>query len=381
MNYSYLYQTLKAQYSSGAATHSPDERALGISFEEFHSHTYGYSVDYGFNSNFDIEQWEHNPNNDFSYPVINPNKKNAKADSCIVMLHGLNERSWDKYLPWAYTLAVYTGKPVILFPIAYHMNRAPKEWRDPRVMNPFVKERKSNDPLISQASVVNVALSSRLTSRPERFLLSGYQAANDLMELTAVIQSGNHPLFQSNTNIDLFTYSIGTFLTQILMLAHGDEYFSNTRIFNFCGGSTFADMHGTSKYILDSAAFNKLQYFYNNQISNEVKNNSYLYDVLNHTALGEAFKSMLSMNGLRKVKDKYLSSIKDRFTSVVLKKDTVMRPENVKESLAGTDVEEWDFNFNYSHVTPFPLLTNKLVTQVNEAFDKLMVKAALLFTI
>nr|WP_319400279.1 DUF6051 family protein [uncultured Carboxylicivirga sp.] len=379
MNYSYLYQTLKAQFSSGAATHSPDGSALGISFEQFHSHAYGYSIDYKAHSSFDIEQLDQNPNNHFSYPVINT-IGDKKANGCIIMLHGLNERTWDKYLPWAYTLAIYTGKPVILFPIAYHMNRSPKDWGNPRMMNRFVKERTLSDPLISQASVVNVAISSRLTEKPERFLLSGYQAANDLLDLTKVIQSGNHPLFSKGASVDLFTYSIGTFLTQILMLAYGDDNYSNTRIFNFCGGSTFADMQGTSKYILDSLAFSKIQYYYKEEIEKDAQNNYFLYDVLNHTALGEAFMSMLSMDGLKKVKGKYLSSIKDRFTSVVLKKDSVMRPDKVKESLAGSNVEEWDFDFNYSHVTPFPVLTNKLVTQVNEAFDRLMVKAALLFT-
>nr|WP_321450233.1 DUF6051 family protein [uncultured Carboxylicivirga sp.] len=379
MNYSYLYQTLKAQFSSGAATHSPDGSALGISFGEFHSHAYGYSIDYRAHSSFDIEQLDQNPNNHFSYPVINP-VGDKKANGCIIMLHGLNERTWDKYLPWAYTLAIYTGKPVILFPIAYHMNRSPKDWGNPRMMNRFVKERTLSDPLISQASVVNVAISSRLTEKPERFLLSGYQAANDLLDLTKVIQSGNHPLFSKGASVDLFTYSIGTFLTQILMLAYGNDNYSNTRIFNFCGGSTFADMQGTSKYILDSLAFSKIQYYYKEEIEKDAQNNYFLYDVLNHTALGEAFMSMLSMDRLKKVKGKYLSSIKDRFTSVVLKKDSVMRPDKVKESLAGSNVEEWDFDFNYSHVTPFPVLTNKLVTQVNEAFDRLMVKAALLFT-
>ncbi|MCU4163159.1 DUF6051 family protein [Carboxylicivirga caseinilyticus] len=380
MNYSYLYQTLKAQFSSGAATHSPDGSALGISFEEFHSHTKAYLPDLNSNSTFDIENKDNNPNNDFSYPVINPTG-NKKADDCIIMLHGLNERSWDKYLPWAYTLAMYTNKPVILFPIAYHMNRSPKDWQDPRMMNPFVRERFANDPGVSASSVANVALSSRLTNRPERFLLSGFQAANDLLELTSVIKSGHHPLFNKDANVNLFTYSIGTFLTQIVMMAHGDEYFAESKIFNFCGGSTFADMRGTSRYILDSVAFEKLQHYYNEEISSDAKNNSYLYEVLNNTLLGESFRSMLSMEGLKKRKEKYFSTLKDRFATVVLKKDTVMRPENVKESLAGTMVEEWDFEFKYSHVTPFPLLTNKLVHQVNEAFDRLMVKAALLFTI
>lgn len=379
MNYSYIYQTLKAQFSSGDSTHSPDGGALGINFEQFHSHTPGYSFIDGSDTTFDIEDLANNPNNDFSYPVINP-MNGKKANGCVIMLHGLNERSWHKYLPWAYTLAIFTHKPIILFPIAYHMNRSPKSWQNPRLMSQFVKQRSAQDPGVSQLSVANVALSERLSNKPERFLLSGYQAANDLMELAAIIQSGNHPLFKRNSQVDLFTYSIGTFLTQVMMLAHGDEYFTNTRIFNFCGGSAFSDMQGTSKYIMDSLAFSKLQSYYNREITTQAPKNKYLYDILNHTALGDAFNSMLSIEKLKRRKTKYFSILKDRLSTIVLKKDTVMKPNNVKESLAGTLVEEWDFDYNYSHVMPFPLLSNKLVNQVDEAFDRLMVKAALLFT-
>ncbi len=379
MNYSYLYQTLKAQFSSGEPTHTPDECALGFSFEQFYSHTAGYLFDTVLRAPFDIEFLEDNPNNCFSYPVVNP-LKDGKADGCVVMLHGLNERNWDKYLPWAYTLAVYTNRPVILFPIAYHMNRSPESWGNPRMMSPFVKERSVRIPDVKESSVANVALSERLTDRPERFLLSGYQAANDLMELTEVIRSGNHPLFNSGARVDLFTYSIGTFLSQVIILAHGDEFFKDARIFNFCGGSALMDMRGTSRYILDSLAFSKLQHYYETEVGKAAQNNRYLYDILNYTALGEAFSSMLSIEKLRRRRVKYFSIIKDRLSTVVLKKDSVMRPDRVKELFKGTMVEEWDFNYSYSHVTPFPLLSNKLVNQVNEAFDRLMVKAALLFT-
>lgn len=380
MNYSYLYQTLKAQFSSGESTHSPDDCAsVEISFEQFHSHILRDGFKPGLNNAFDIEFLEDNPNNNFSYPVINP-LQGQKADNCIVMLHGLNERSWDKYLPWAHTLAIYTNRPVILFPIAYHMNRSPRSWGDPRMMRPYVRERYAKNPELSQLSVANVALSERLTNRPERFLLSGYQAANDLMDLSVAIKSGNHMLFNKHAKVDLFTYSIGTFLSQIVLLAHGDEYFADARIFNFCGGSTFMDMQGVSKYILDSQAFEKLKSYYDKDVVKDAKCNCYLFDILNNTALGEAFKSMLSIDKLRKRKVKYFSMIKDRLATVVLKKDTVMLPEKVKESLIGTTIEEWDFDYMYSHVKPFPLLPCKAVNQVNEAFDRLMVKAALHFT-
>ena len=73
---------------------------------------------------------EHFPENDnqikenqnFTYYVVVPSnegdtKPDKKFGSAILLFHGLNERSWDKYRPWANYLSDKTGKPVILFPI------------------------------------------------------------------------------------------------------------------------------------------------------------------------------------------------------------------------------------------------------------------------
>lgn len=49
----------------------------------------------------------------------------------ILLLHGLNEKRWDKYLPWALRLVRGTGKAVMLFPISFHMNRTPASSRIP----------------------------------------------------------------------------------------------------------------------------------------------------------------------------------------------------------------------------------------------------------
>ena len=51
-----------------------------------------------------------------------------RAGGAILLLHGLNERAWTKYHPWAVELARRTGRAVVLFPIAFHMQRAPASW-------------------------------------------------------------------------------------------------------------------------------------------------------------------------------------------------------------------------------------------------------------
>ncbi|WP_430815773.1 DUF6051 family protein [Carboxylicivirga sp. RSCT41] len=375
MNYFFLYQTLKAQFSSGAATHSPDGSAFGFYTHEFHSRSQS-PFSGGITSPFDVELTNSTENNNFTYPIFHP-VKDKQSDGCIILLHGLNERSWEKYLPWGYQLANYTRKTVILFPIAYHMNRSPKSWCDPRQMTSFVKERQLIVPEVRNLSVANVALSERLSRHPERFLLSGYQAANDLLDLVASIKAGEHRFIQKDAQVDFFAYSIGSFLSQILFMANGDKELANSRLFIFCGGSVFEHWQGVSKFIMDSRAFERLHEYYNNRTD---FNNTEVSDVINHTALGQSFVDMLSTKNLKKRGAVYYSALKDRITTVVLKNDTVAIAGKVKQTLKGMRVDEWDLNYNYSHIMPFPLLSNKLVTQVNDAFDKLMLRASLLFT-
>ncbi|NBB90561.1 MAG: hypothetical protein GVY23_05055, partial [Spirochaetes bacterium] len=104
----------------------------------------------------------------FRYPVFVPRRaqssaagEGARAPSggAIILLHGLNEKSWLKYLPWALELAEKTGRPVILFPIAFHMNRAPGAWSNPREMIGVSRERRKLFPGVAASSFVNAALS------------------------------------------------------------------------------------------------------------------------------------------------------------------------------------------------------------------------------
>ena len=76
-------------------------------------------------------------NKSFSYPVFIPSERDTSK--VILLFHGLNERSWIKYLTWAYFLCQNTGSYVILFPISFHINRSPSSWVDPRVMTEPVR--------------------------------------------------------------------------------------------------------------------------------------------------------------------------------------------------------------------------------------------------
>ena len=104
-------------------------------------------------------------NKSFPYTISAPAGK-IKHNKAIILLHGLNERTWEKYLTWAEDLAQNTGKPVILFPIAFHMNRTPSDWYNPRRASAWVDLRKKEVENLSNTSFFNVALSSRVAKNP-----------------------------------------------------------------------------------------------------------------------------------------------------------------------------------------------------------------------
>jgi len=148
-------------------------------------------------SDFDVSITE---NRQFQYPVFF--HKGKKAKEIIVLLHGLNEKNWDKYLCWAEYLAMNTGKAVMLFPIAYHMNRAPVQWSDPRSMSLLVKKRQLEVGPDRSLCFANVALSERLSEDPVRFYTSGRQTVEDLTDLVRGIKKGQHPLFAKDASVD-----------------------------------------------------------------------------------------------------------------------------------------------------------------------------------
>ncbi|HNV68042.1 MAG TPA: DUF6051 family protein, partial [Bacteroidales bacterium] len=200
-------------------------------------------------------------NREFSYYILSPGGDSSKpcdGSGAIILLHGLNERNWSKYIQWGVSLADRTGRPVVLFPLAYHMNRSPRSWIDRHIMMPLVSARQALMPDARLSTFVNVALSTRMTASPQRFMLSGYQTARDLTALIRSMREGSIPGIAAGGRTDFFTYSIGALLIQVMMLSDTALLPDDSRIMLFCGGSAFSMMNGTSKLIMDSRAFEML---------------------------------------------------------------------------------------------------------------------------
>jgi len=308
-----------------------------------------------------------------------------KSDHVILLFHGLNEKHWNKYLPWAEKLVELTGRSVLLFPIAFHMNRAPAAWGNPKQMKQISDERKKEFPSIVGSSFANAAISTRVQKIPQRFFWSGLQSYRDVIQLVNQIRAGELPAVQKDAEIDFFAYSIGSILAQIVMMTNPRELFSQSKLFIFCGGPTLDRMYPVSKYILDSEAHMALYSYFIEHLESSFKRDERLHHYFNEDHLsGTYFKSMLSYPQLKQVREDRFSELSNRIRALALKKDEVVPPGEVMNTLQGEfrdipiKIDMLDFPFDYSHVTPFPIQSG-IDPEVSEAFEEVFNKAARFF--
>lgn len=311
----------------------------------------------------------------FTYSIFTPATK-GKVHGAIMLFHGLNEKNWDKYLVWAKTLAERTKKAVILFPIAFHINRAPKDWSDARTMNDLRFEREGLFPAVVGSSFANVAISTRLHILPQRFFWSGVQTFYDTIQLIDQIRSDKHPVIAKNATIDFFAYSIGAFLMEVLMMDNPGGHFDKSRLFIFCGGPVFNRMAPVQKTILDSEANIALYSFFLEHLDSYMKSDARLSHYFSEShPEGMVFKSLIDYNKMIDFREEKLQQISDRLMAVVLKQDTVVPYYEVLNTLQGTardipvQVKILDFPFPYTHENPFPL-HDRYKHEVIEKFEE-----------
>jgi hypothetical protein len=374
MSYTKQYRYLKSIYSFKEEQISIEDSKIEIRNLPFNS---VLPVMDTTNEKFVPDDKRINENTCFRYPVFLPSK-NYVNNQVIILVHGLNEKTWTKYLSWAKKLCEDTGKSVILFPIAFHINRAPSEWSDPREMSKLLEIRKQEYPDVYNSTVINLALSNRLTKVPQRFFLSGYNYAYDIIQLMTMIRSGDHPYFKKDTQIDFFAYSIGVFMVQCLMLGGPQELFRNCKYVFFAGGSLFGYMNGISKYIMDSKAFDRIYYYYMNEMEADVSEGKRYAAVLKDTRMGMAFRSMMAPDRHTEFREKLLRDYRHRLLVLPLLDDKVMPLKNITELMWNGDKKNsnlkiLNFDFPAIHENPFPVhlegIDNLLDNAFLEVFD------------
>jgi hypothetical protein len=274
---------------------------------------------------------------------------------------------------------MYTDSYVILFPISFHINRSPDSWKDPRAMIPFMKDRNSSFGEINMSSFANIALSNRLTEDPMRFFNSGYQTVSDITKLLLTIRNGEHQIIPRSKKINIFAYSIGAFLAEILVMGNPENLFSESKLFIFCGGSVFSNMRGSSKLIMDSLAFDRVYSYYLNDFEKSITGKSPLVDFLRTSQIGLAFRSMIDLGRLKTFRENVLKKMLNQIHSITLIKDTVIPSAGVVATLNSFNksdvVDVWDFPYTYSHENPFPVLEFPFSKKVDYWFERVFSEA------
>ncbi len=356
------------QYMYSEIEHQCDDHNQKFPIQEVHHKTYGFS-------SVDIKDLDIENNKSFHYYIVKSSDIEV-ASEALIFFHGLNEKKWDKYLPWAYELAKRTKKAVILFPIAFHMNRAESIWSDRHAMQEVAKFRKTQFPENTNYSFVNAAISSRLEAHPQRIFWSGLQTYSDCIQLVDDLKDGKIKGVSAEATIDLFGYSIGSFFSMILKMANPKSYFSDSKLFCFCGGMTIDRMFPISKYIMDARSAIKMQTVFAELLSSEFVGDERLahFQDENLHPNESWFKKMLRYNYFQKDREIRIAELENQIKAYVLEKDEVAPPIEALNSFKGgfrninVDVEIMDYPFEYSHMVPFPL-TKKNATAISAAFD------------
>lgn len=384
MGYTELYQSLKSEFlsekceskvlKSGVIIHcfpfesDSDQSFCGSLYPSDHHDIFSRP-----DSDFEI-------NRVFKYMIFDPGC-GEKYDQAVLLMHGLNERYWFKYLTWAHEMALAMNRPVILFPLAFHINRSPEDWNSRSVLTaalPLRMNETSND---HTTTIANLALSNRLSKHPIRFLTSGKQSADDIVKLVQDIRDGSHPLFSQNAGVDIFAYSIGGFLAQVLFYSNRNSLFSQSKLFLFCAGAYFDEMYGVSRVIMDKTAFDIMHKYYTIDLNLDCKRNESLNYYLKYNTLGIAFYAMLSKDFNYNYNRNIHSQIGNRIKAYALKEDKVIPAKAIKNTLDGhiTIIED-DFPFDYIHENPFPLYKEReKSTMVDEAFSKVLAEVRSFF--
>ncbi|WP_430935398.1 DUF6051 family protein [Saccharicrinis sp. 156] len=318
-------------------------------------------------------------NKSFNFYLLKP-RGTYKLKKMVFLFHGFNEKSWDKYLPWGAAIADRLKCGVVFFPLAFHMDRAPSLWSEKRKMYELSNKRKQQFPNVIHSTLSNAAISARMQSLPQRFICSGLQTYYDIIQLIEELKSGRISNIDPDFSFDIFAYSIGGLLGEILKLTNYNGYFDNARLCLFCSGPVFNRLSPVSKYILDSEANVALYSYLVEHFDKFLIKDAYLNHCLNgdHNE-GKVFRSMLEFKRLREYRESLFKEHEEQIYAIALKKDVVIPAFEVINTLNGAyrdiqiKVDVMDFDYPYTHETPFPnnhKIAEKVSRSFNEVFDK-----------
>jgi hypothetical protein len=272
-------------------------------------------------------------NLDFRFPLLRDIPAGgaaAPARHLVILLHGLNERSFTKYVPWAYHLWRATGAAVALFPLSLHIGRVNRAWGGD--LDAYLRRRRQVDRNENVHSF-NCVISDRLDAHPERFFWGGLQSHGDVRDLVRQVRAGGLPQVLPEARIDLLGYSAGGYLSLALLLADEDGLFRDTRCVVFESGAALRSTSMSSRFIIDHAcevSLMKLYVRFTGRLANPR-----LSHWLAHHELGRWFRALCGDEAERPALEARLRQLAPRLLGIANLRDEVIPAPAILNTLAG----------------------------------------------
>ena len=252
------------------------------------------------------------------------------ARHLVILLHGLNERSFTKYVPWAYHLWRATGAAVALFPLSLHIGRVSRAWGAD--VDAYLLRRRAVDRNENVHSY-NCIISDRLDAHPERFFWGGVQSHGDVRDLVRAVRAGAVPQVHPEARIDLLGYSAGGYLALALLLDDEDGLLGDARCLVFESGAALRATSMSSRFIIDHAcevSLMKLYVRFTGRLANPR-----LSHWLGHHELGRWFRALCGDESERTALEERLRALAPRLLAVANTRDEVIPAPAVLNTLAG----------------------------------------------
>ena len=271
-------------------------------------------------------------NRRFRYPLLRTARGSAgsRSDHLVLVLHGLNERSFTKYVPWAYQLWRATGAAVALYPLSFHIRRVAPQWG--ANLKSFLLLRQAV-PGNENVHGFNAVISDRLGSHPERFFWGGLQSYREILDLLRAIREGRHPHLLPEAQIDLVGYSAGGYLALALLLIDQDGLLSRSRGVIFESGAALRDTRLSSRLIVDLAAETALMKHFVRHTDKYA--GPRLRHWLSEHVEGRWFRALCGAPEQRRAMDERLKEVASRLLAVTNLNDQVIPPGGVLNLLQG----------------------------------------------
>ncbi len=309
-------------------------------------------------------------NLNFRYILLQGCKPPARPHKrVLIMLHGLNERDFEKYLRWGHAIWQQNSVPVVFFPLAFSVNRVYRGWLP---QNAEILARRRGIQMNEYTHLCNATISERLSLHPERLMWGGMQSYWDIVNLVRGIRQGNYQFFDRDTCVDLFGFSSGGYIAETLLLENHEGLFNESRACLFASCVIMRDLVPSSPYILDRGAESALRKLYVDRF--DTLPNERMRHWLGHSE-GRWFSELCGRRPDRAQTESRLREIAPRLLGIANRNDQVFPYGAMLNALQGLDrdtgvrVESLDLGI---HENPFgcPDYDQRDSRFVTVSFDK-----------